>query len=166
MITREDFVERRRQNRVAIKEEAFVELYKPRLFKLGKPRIANSASIIDISSGGLSFQYTDRHMWSPDSYELSISTTADKRKIEGVPFKAVSDYPISRLSNSKFIRRRGVKFGELTQNKKFQLDHLIKNHTIVDRRSGIERRQFSYSTHSPDLRSSNDRRGVTASNDT
>jgi len=140
MITRKDFVEQRRHARVRIKEGAFVELYKPRLFKLVKPRIANSAPIIDISGGGLAFQYTGRHMLSPDFFELTISTTTDKIKINEVPFKAVSDFPISRLSNHKFIRRRGVKFRQLTPNQKFQLDYFIKNHTIVDRRSGIERR--------------------------
>ena len=153
-----DFVELRRHTRAKIKGEAFVGFTKPRLFKLGKPRIAYSAAIIDISGGGLAFEYTGHHMLSPDFYKLSISTTADKIKIDEVPFKAVSDFPISRLSKSKFIRRRGVKFGELTPNKIFQLDAFIKNHTIVDTRTGIERRQFSYSNHSPELRSGKDRR--------
>jgi len=158
MTTRKDSIERRRHNRAKIKGEAFVEFNKPRLIKLGKPRIAYSAAIIDISGGGLAFEYADRHMLSPDFYQLSISTTANNIKISEVPFKAVSDFPISRLSNSKFIRRRGVQFGELTPNKKFQLGAFIKNHTIVDARSGIERRQFSYSNHSPELRSGKDRR--------
>lgn len=166
MTTRKDLVERRRHNRAKIKGEAFVEFYKPRLFKLGKPRIVFSAAIIDISGGGLAFEYNGRHMLFPDFYQLSISTTADKIKIGEVPFKVASDFSISRLSNSKFIRRCGVQFGELTPNKKFQLDAFIKNHTIVDTRSGIERRQFSYSNHSPELRSGKDRREAIALKDT
>ena len=158
MIAKSNFVERRKHNRVIIKEGAFVEFYKPRLFKLGKPRILKSASIIDISTGGLAFQYIDRNMWSPDFFELSISKTADKIKIDEVQFKAVSDFSISRLSNSKFTRRRGVKFEKLTSTQKSQLFHLIQNQTIGDRRSGFERRQFSYSSHSPEQRSGKDRR--------
>ena len=158
MITRKDFAERRRHNRVRIKEGAFVEIYKPRLFKLGKPRTAYAGAIIDISGGGLAFEYSGHHMLSPDFYKLSIATTANKRKIDEVPFKAVSDFPISRLSESKFIRRRGVQFGELTPNQKLQLDSFIKNRTIVERRSGIERRLISYHDHSPELRSGKDRR--------
>ena len=158
MVIKKDFVERRKQNRLKVKEGVFVEFHKPRLFNLGKPRIAYSAAIIDISVGGLAFEYTDRHMLSPDFHQISISTTTDKIKVGEVPFKDVSDFPISRQSNSKFMRRRGVKFGELTPNKKFQLDAFIKNHAIVDTRSGIERRQFSYSNHSPELRSGKDQR--------
>ena len=158
MITRKDFVEQRKQNRLKVKEGALVEFHKPRLLNLGNPRIAYSAAIIDISIGGLAFEYTGRHMLSPDFYKLSISTTSDKIKIYEVPFKAVSDFPISRLSNSEFIRRRGIKFGELTPNQKFQLETFINKHSIVDTRSGIERRQFSYFSHSPELRSGEDRR--------
>ena len=60
IISKKDFVERRKQLRVKIKEGAFVELHKPRLFNLGKPRIIKSFSIIDISVNGLAFQYADR----------------------------------------------------------------------------------------------------------
>jgi len=158
MIVKSNFVERRKHNRVIIKEGAFVEFYKPRLFKLGKPRIVKSASIIDISKGGLAFQYIDRNMWPLDFFELSISKTADKIKIAEVQFKAVSDFSISQLSNSKFTRRRGVKFEKLTPTQQSQLSQLIQNQKIGDRRSGFERRQFSYSAHSPELRLGNDRR--------
>lgn len=159
MIAKNNSDERRKHNRIIIKEDAFVEFYKPRLFKLGKPHIVKSASIIDISTGGLAFQYIDRNMWSSDLSELSISKTTDKIKIDEVRFKAVSDFSISRLSNSKFTRRRGVEFGKLTSTQKIQLIQLIQNQKIGDRRSGIERRRLPYTAHSPQLRSNKDRRG-------
>jgi len=162
MITRKDFVERRRYNRAKIKGEAFVELYKPRFFKLGKPRFVKSASIVDISLGGLAFQYTDQNMWTADFNKLSIAKTAEKIKIDRVPFIAVSDFLTSRISDSSFTRRRGVKFGELTSTQKSQLAYFIQNQTMSERRSGFERRHFSYSAHSPELRSGKDRRSHSA----
>lgn len=130
MIVKSNFVEQRKHNRIIIKEGAFVEFYKPRLFKLGKPRIVKSASIIDISKGGLAFQYIDRDMWPLDFFEFSISKTDDKIKIDDVQFKAVSDFSVSRLSNSKFTRRRSVKFEKLTSTQKTLLFQLIQNQTI------------------------------------
>ena len=134
MISKKDFVERRKQLRVKIKEGAFVEFHKPRLFNLGKPRIIKSFSIIDMSLNGLAFQYADRNMWSYDFNQLSISKTISKTddKIEKVPFKAVSDFSVSRLANSRFIRRCGVKFGKLTLAQKSQLVSFIRNHAISE----------------------------------
>ena len=126
----QDFVERRKQHRFKVKEDAFVKLYTPRFFKLGKPRIIKSATIIDISIGGLAFQYVDCVMLSHDFYELSIFNTTGAIKIDKVPFKAVSDFSISRLSNSKFIRRCGIKFGGLNPAQKSELASLIQNHAI------------------------------------
>ncbi len=159
MITKKHFVERRRMKRFKVKEGTFAEFHKPRLFKLGKSRIIKSIPIIDISLKGLAFQYTDRNMWSPNFNELSISRIADEVKIDKVPYKAVSDYSISNVANSTFLRRCSVKFGELTPAQKSQLNHFIQNHTIGNRRSGSERRQFSYAAHSPELRSNKNRRG-------
>ena len=163
MISKGNFVELRKHDRVKIKEDAFVELYKPRLFKLGKPPIVKFASIVDIGLGGLAFQYTDPNMWTADLNVLSIANTAEKIKIDRVPFIAVSDFLRSRNSDSTFTRRCGVEFGELTFTQKFQMANFIQNQTITDGRSGIERRQFSYSANSPELRSGKERRGDTRS---
>ena len=159
MIAKGNSVERRKHDRVKVKEDAIVELYKPRLFKLGKPRIVKSAPIVDISLGGLAFQYTDRSMWTADFNALSIARTSEKIKIDSLPFIAVSDFLRSSISDSTFTRRRGVKFGELTSTQKSQLANFIQNQTVIDRRSGFERRQFSYSVHSPERRSGKRRRG-------
>lgn len=159
MITKKHFVEQRRMKRFKVKEGAFVEFHKPRLFKLGKSRIIESAPIIDISLKGLAFQYTDRNMWTPNFNALSISRIADEVKIDKVPYKAVSDFPISNVANSIFLRRCSVKFLGLAPTQKSQLNHFIQNHTIGNRRSGSERRQFSCADHSPERRSDKDRRG-------
>jgi len=127
MISGKSFIEQRKHHRFKVKEGAFVGFYKPRVFKLGKPRLIKSAPIIDISLEGLAFQYTDFDMWSPNFDELSISKTDDEIKIGKVPFKAISDFLASRFSDSTFIRRRGVKFGKLTPNQKNHLRRFIQN---------------------------------------
>jgi hypothetical protein len=84
-------------------------------------------------------------MWSPEYNKLSISKTPDEIKIDKVPFKAVSDFSESRLPNAKFLRRCGIKFGELTPNQKNQLYYFIQEHTStnhpMDRRTGKDRRR-------------------------
>jgi len=151
MSIRTDLVERRKHNRYKVKEGIVAEFQKPRLFKLGKPRIVKSAPIIDICLDGLAFQYTDRTMWSPNFNELSISKAAVDVKIDNVPFKAISDFLTSRLSDSTLIRRCGVKFGGLTPNQKEQLHYFIQDHTLdshsKDRRAGKDRRQPYASRH-------------------
>ena len=131
MKNRKDFVERRRWNRFKVKDGVFVEFFKPRFLNLGKPHLVKSAPIIDVSLEGLSFQYIDCNMWSPDFNELAIShSETDKIKIDKVPFKVVSDFPIARLSSSKFIRRCGIKFEKLTLNQKHRLQRFIQNHAV------------------------------------
>ncbi len=126
MTIKSNIIERRKQHRFKVKEGAFAEFHKPRFFKLGKSRMVKSAPIINISIEGLAFEYTDGDMWSPEFNELSISKTADDIQIEKVPFKAISDFLTSRPSDSMFIRRCGVKFGDLTPTQKDQLHRFIQ----------------------------------------
>ena len=132
MTNRTGFKEKRKHNRFKVKDGVFVEFHKHRFLNLGKPLIAKSAPIIDINSEGLAFQYMDRNMWTPNFDELSIlnSKTAEDIKIDKMPFKAISDFSLSRLSNSIFKRRCGIKFGKLTSNQKKQLNRFIQIYAV------------------------------------
>ena len=145
------FVELRKHKRFNSKEGVFVEFYKPRLFNLGNPRIVKYAQITDISEGGLGFIYADRQMWLLDLNELTISDNINEIKIDKIPFKILRDFPISKLPNSKYLRKCGVKFGVLTPDQKSSLYSLIHTHTIsnhtMDRRSGKDRRQVGDSNY-------------------
>jgi len=145
MLIRSNFFERRKHHRFKVKTKAVAQFHKPRLFKLGKSRAAKSAQIVDLSGGGLSFQYTANDMWALDANELSISNHFDEIRIDNIPFAAVSDFSISRVTNSLLLRRCGVKFGELTPMQKNQLHAFIQSHTInihpMDRRAAKDRRQ-------------------------
>ena len=105
-----------------------MEFYKPRRFNLGNPHIVNHAQITEISEGGLGFVYVDREMWSLDLNELTISDNINKTKIDKIPFKVLRDFPITKLPNSKYLRKCGVKFGELTSDQKYSLYSLF--HTL------------------------------------
>ena len=138
-------VEQRKQKRFKLKEGVFVEFYKPRLFSLGNPRIFKYAPVTDISEGGLGFVYTDRQMWLLDLNELTVSDKINDIIIDKIPFKILRDFPISKLPNSKFLRKCAVSFGVLTSEQKACLYSLVHSHTVsndtMDRRSGKDRRQ-------------------------
>ncbi len=84
-----------------------------------------------MSKEGLSFQYIVDSEPPHESMELDILYTDKLIYIDKVPFKAVSDIDIySGASSALFpLRRCGVKFGELTNEQKGQLEHLILNLT-------------------------------------
>lgn len=164
MHSKKNFVEKRNHKRFEVKEGAFVEFYKPRLFNLGRPRLVKYAQIINISEGGLGFVYVDRKMWLLDSQELTISDYNNEIKIDKVPFKILRDFPQSKLIGSKSLRKCGVKFGELTSDQKSKLYSFIhattaSKHTM-DRRFGKDRRQIDAPHHDvSNKRSSIERRG-------
>ena len=130
MTHKKNFVERRKQKRFKVEEGTIAEFQKLDFLKAGKPRIAKSAPIIDISLGGLSFYYIARDTWSVNFKTLTISKSADEIRIENVPFKTVSDFLLSRLQNSKPKRRCGVKFDELTPDQQSELNTFIQKQTI------------------------------------
>ncbi len=149
MIIRSNFADRRKHHRFKVKEGALAEFYKPSLFKLGKPRVAKSAPLVELSAGGLTFQYISRNLWTQNLNELSISRPDNKLKIDKLPFKTVTDFSISRVENAMSLRRCGVKFEELTPTQKNQLHYFILDHTInnrpIDRRSRKNRRHLNVS---------------------
>ena len=126
MTTLKSFIERRKHKRFKTEEGTFAEFHKRRLLKIGKPRLAKSVQITDISFGGIGFQYTDREMWPINFDTLTITNVSDEIRIDNIPFKIVSDFPISRLENSKSMRRCGVKLDELTSNKSSDLSAFIQ----------------------------------------
>lgn len=163
MLVRSNFVERRKHHRFKVKDHAVALFHKPRFFKFGKSRVANSAQIVDLSLGGLSFQYTASNMWTPDFNELSITNNSDEIKVANISFTPVSDFSISRVADNLLLRRCGVRFGELTPSQKNQLHAFIQNHTLThfprDRRSGKDRRSSEHQSHDDaDRRKGLDRR--------
>ncbi len=170
----------RKWHRFHVKEGTIVEFRKPRLFKFLKHRLVKFAPIIDISKGGLAFQYIDDRMWPDEFNTLSIKRTSEELEIDNIPIRIVSDRAISSLSGAMFIRRCGIKFDELATFQKSQINSFLSLHTLDrhfgkerrdpsngpyrgverrrGRRSGLERRLFAYAAYIPERRSGQDRR--------
>ncbi len=93
--------------------------------------------IVDISLGGLSFFHHEEENWSTDPdkrYDLfGLEFNVENVIMETVNEFEVEDksHPIYQLMNpqgleAKKIRRRGVKFGPLTEDQKVNLEGFIK----------------------------------------
>ena len=113
--------EQRKEKRFQLKGDAFaIPSYHSR--KLWQ--------IMDISKGGLAFQYVPNGDRIYDSSELDIAYSSGSFYLEKVPFKAVSDLEVKngiRWSSLK-VRRCGVQFGKLTHNQESLLEDFIQNH--------------------------------------
>ena len=143
MTTSKYFAELRKQGRFKLREGIIVAFQKPRLFKLGRPRIVKTASIIDINRRGLAFQYMSHKMWPANFDKLSILQTIDEIEIDNVPYEVVSDFKAHNFTKSKPLRKCGVKFGELTLNQSILLNHLLLGCTSMMKRPGNGRRIFN-----------------------
>lgn len=113
--------EQRKNRRYQLKEGAFAI-----------PRVCSRKlwQIMDISKGGLAFQYVANGERTYNSSDLDIASSSASFYLEQVPFKAVSDLEVEngiRWSSLK-VRRCGVQFGELTHNQVSLLEDFIQNH--------------------------------------
>jgi PilZ domain-containing protein len=112
--------EQRKEKRFQLKKCAFA---------IPSARSRKLWQIMDISKGGLAFQYVANGERLYDSSDLDIAYSSDSFYLEKVPFKAVSDLEVEngiRWSSLK-VRRCGVQFGELTQHQVSLLEDFIQN---------------------------------------
>jgi hypothetical protein len=90
--------------------------------------------IIDISRGGLSFNYVPTPELQDESLELDIFLAGGSSYLYKVPFKAVSDSETD--SDDPFpsltMRRYGLQFGELTDSQTSRLKYFLENYTIKE----------------------------------
>ena len=144
MIIKGNFAERRKHHRFKLKAGLLAGFKKPFAFKLGH-RTVNVSPVVDLSAGGLSFHYVSRDMWTPKFNKMSVTKPLEKIKIDNLSFKPVSDFSISKLDQSTFLRRCGVKFERLTPIQKNLLHYFIQkdkeDNYPVDRRRAKDRRQ-------------------------
>lgn len=117
--------ERRKMPRYNAKDGAFaVMTFSPYSIKLGR--------IVDISSSGLAFFYESWEEWPQDAHKLDILFGEKGFYIDKLAIETISD--VSVPNESPFmatkIRRRGVKFAEMTPEQRAQLDYFLTNLTI------------------------------------
>lgn len=78
--------------------------------------------IVDISSSGLAFRYLGSDKLDQEAGVVDI-VHGDEITLRQIPFRAVSDCEIDYGLIP--MRRRGVRFGELTESQKNDIDKLL-----------------------------------------
>ncbi len=123
MGTTKKFVERRKNKRYKAKEGAYAAI-SPHSRRLGQ--------IIDISMGGLSFKYIDNNDETDEKPERSIFLSSLGYYVGELPFKTIEDYEITNYPSfsSMKLRKRRVKFTELSFKQLFDLDFYLRNNVI------------------------------------
>ena len=130
---RHEYVEKRRRERAPVKQGSVAEFKRPRLFNIGKARIAGRARIVEISSGGLTIQYAGYRMWPLDFRRLTIVVDEDQLVIEDLPITVVTDYKVDHTPDGVPVRRCGLKFDTLSKAAIAGITHFIKHYTIESR---------------------------------
>lgn len=115
-------VERRRYKRFRVREGAFVIL---------KPSDTGAGRLMNISMGGLMFEYVATKEPSVEATELELFVTDSVFRLYGVPCKSVWDLPVYKHPTISLQKRQsGVEFGPLSPYQTSQLEFFIQNHTF------------------------------------
>ncbi|MCK5783461.1 MAG: PilZ domain-containing protein [Desulfobacterales bacterium] len=119
--------ERRQHRRYKIDAGAIVAFKKKHLFNFGKQRLVKLGPITDISMGGVAVQYIESKIQHTEYNELTILNSAGNIEFDKVPFKIVRDEIVAELPNSKRIKKRGMRFGKLSNYQVARLQYFINN---------------------------------------
>ena len=116
-------IERRKYRRFQVQDIAFAVL---------RDQDRQLGQIMDISMGGLAFNYIAGGGNADSAFELDILLAYKGLYMKKIQFKTVSDFQIANKSPFSPItmRRHGVKFSELTKKQTSMLKNFIKEHTI------------------------------------
>ncbi len=118
-------VERRQNKRFQANEGLFI---------VTEPYTSVHGRIIDISKGGLAFQYIESRDRPDKRFKLSIFLKKHGFLIENVNVETVSDIEITYFSQITFLslRRCGVRFVGLKKKQVLQLENIIEFHTTEE----------------------------------
>jgi hypothetical protein len=115
-------VERRKHKRFRVREGAFVIL---------KPSETGAGRLVNISMGGLMFEYVATKEPSVEATELELFVTDSVFRLYGVPCESVWDLPVYKHPSIPLQKRQsGVQFGKLSAHQTSQLEFFIANHTL------------------------------------
>jgi len=121
-------VERRQHKRFEAPSDAVVFL------RTSWPDFTIVGKIIDISTSGLAFLYSAAGRQKAESCHLDIILAGPRFSLDEVPFTTISDFEISMECPVGFMapRRRGVQFGDLTDNQGRELEYFIQSFTAKE----------------------------------
>jgi len=84
--------------------------------------------LIDISFGGLSFRYNAYEKMIKKPVEFGIIFGGETLYFDNIPLESITDFPLEEGDNGG-TRRRGMQFGELSQEDLARLARFIREHT-------------------------------------
>lgn len=100
-------------------------------FVLLGPDSARIGTLINVSLGGLMFEYVTMKAPSDEATELEILVPNGEFRLDRVPCQVIWDTATSQFPETPLHKRRcGVQFGELTQTQIAQLEDLIQNYAV------------------------------------
>ena len=122
MAARGELAERRQYKRFQAKSGAFA---------LSKASVNTLGQIVDISQGGLAFEYMARGEATNGTAEVDVLFAERFFYLQGLPCKVISDSEITLQNpfSSIRMRRLSVEFMELTPKQRSELKHFIEHHT-------------------------------------
>ena len=92
----------------------------------------NFGKVIDISMGGILFNYVDKEYLQGSPPERGILFGYNDHYMDEIPFETVSDIVISKSPNSKpIIKQRRVIFGDLSAGQIMQLERFILDNARI-----------------------------------
>ena len=123
MVGRKRTIDRRKNERYKAVDGAYAAI-SPNSHKLGQ--------ILDLSMGGLAFKYIDTSSdatGTSKGSDESIFLSSMGYYVGDLPFKTISDYEITNIPSfsSMKVRKRHVKFQDLSFKQLFDLDYYLKN---------------------------------------
>ncbi len=122
-------VENREENRVETYERRQYNRFRARndaLVMIPTESAPSYGFLVDISTGGISFEYIPVDDTTADTEELNIMLDESGRRFNNLRFKNISDFEISESHYSPVImRRRGVQFVDLTTEQQSNLENFI-----------------------------------------
>jgi len=134
---------RREKGRRTVKPGAFVVFKKSYIWGLFKSRVVYSAEIINISISGIKAQYTATTTWTKNFDKMSIVTIDRKIIIDNIPCTLISDSMVAQLENGTFVRRCGIKYGNLSDYHKLQLSNFIQEYAINPKKTKVWHIEFA-----------------------
>ena len=128
MVKVENTTERREHERLQLHPGDFATLSP-------QPRVAGQ--ILNISKGGLSFRYIARRDHLRDASHLNILMANGSFAIRNITFKPVWDHAVPDHFSSGLtsMRHCAVKFGDLTDAQRSDLNIFFQNHTASSAKS-------------------------------
>jgi hypothetical protein len=148
-----NFIERRKQDRFKVRDDAFVSIKSDR---------DTIGPIRNISRDGFAFMYIGKEGELYGPLEVDMFYSGLGIYLQKLKSKTISDFKIDMKtpSSNLAIRQCCVQFCKLTDDQISSLDNFIQKY--VDRRSGKDRRQFGNSSYSdPERRNGIERRTST-----